>query len=338
MGAGVADVGQRSGDRARGDRQAAARPAQRDPAIASMLLAEDRERRIAEVRADLGVGQRGLFDRAVRATALFAAEREATKAAFVRALEPSRRALAELARRDRPRPRRPVHGHDRRAPRLLADPSAFSAQIDERRRRRDLLQAGVPPFWFEGQLAPPETWPRRTAEAAPDDSPRELHGMGVCPGTASGFARVVIDPADPYLGPDDVLVAPITDPAWTPLFLAVAAVVVDVGAQQSHAAIVARELGIPAVVSVTAPHAPSSTAPGSPSTVTAASSPCMDGPTAESPTAEARRTSDRRTRRIGASRRGTGRTPMHRGVPDEQLRRRPPVLPLVVVVAGCAVG
>jgi pyruvate,water dikinase len=47
-----------------------------------------------------------------------------------------------------------------------------------------------------------------------------------------------------------VLVAPLTDPAWTPLFLAAVAVVVDVGALQSHAAIVARELGIPAVVSV----------------------------------------------------------------------------------------
>jgi pyruvate,water dikinase len=47
------------------------------------------------------------------------------------------------------------------------------------------------------------------------------------------------------------MVAPITDPAWTPLFLAAEAIVVDVGAQQSHAAIVARELGIPAVVSAT---------------------------------------------------------------------------------------
>jgi pyruvate,water dikinase len=63
---------------------------------------------------------------------------------------------------------------------------------------------------------------------------------------------VVLDPADPRgLAPDEVLVAPITDPAWTPLFLSAAAVVVEVGAQQSHAAIVARELGIPAVVSVT---------------------------------------------------------------------------------------
>jgi pyruvate,water dikinase len=76
--------------------------------------------------------------------------------------------------------------------------------------------------------------------------------MGVCGGVASGPARVILDPGDPRdLQPGDILVAPITDPAWTPLFLSAAGVVVDVGAQQSHAAIVARELGIPAVVSVT---------------------------------------------------------------------------------------
>ena len=67
---------------------------------------------------------------------------------------------------------------------------------------------------------------------------------------ATGRARIVLDPAEPGdLGPGDVLVAPITDPSWTPLFLAVEAVVVDVGAVMSHAVIVSRELGIPCVVS-----------------------------------------------------------------------------------------
>jgi pyruvate,water dikinase len=61
----------------------------------------------------------------------------------------------------------------------------------------------------------------------------------------------VLDPSDPgALEPGDVLIAPITDPAWTPLFVPAAAVVVDVGAQVSHAVIVSRELGIPCVVSV----------------------------------------------------------------------------------------
>jgi len=79
-----------------------------------------------------------------------------------------------------------------------------------------------------------------------------LTGIAGCPGVARGRARVVLDPLDPRgLGPGEVLVAPITDPSWTPLFVPAEAVVVDVGAQMSHAVIVSRELGIPAVVSVT---------------------------------------------------------------------------------------
>jgi pyruvate,water dikinase len=63
---------------------------------------------------------------------------------------------------------------------------------------------------------------------------------------------VVLDPSDPSaLEPGDILIAPHTDPAWTPLFVPAAAVVVDVGAQITHAVIVSRELGIPCVVSVT---------------------------------------------------------------------------------------
>ena len=49
----------------------------------------------------------------------------------------------------------------------------------------------------------------------------------------------------------DILVAPITDPSWTPLFVPAAGVVVDVGAPLSHAIIVSRELGIPCVISAT---------------------------------------------------------------------------------------
>ena len=48
-----------------------------------------------------------------------------------------------------------------------------------------------------------------------------------------------------------MLVAPLTDPAWTPLFVPAGAVIVDGGAMLSHAVIVSRELGIPSVVSVT---------------------------------------------------------------------------------------
>jgi pyruvate,water dikinase len=63
---------------------------------------------------------------------------------------------------------------------------------------------------------------------------------------------VVSSLEEPCALPDDaVLVAPRTDPAWTPLFLSVRAVVVEVGSPLSHSAIVAREYGLPAVVNVT---------------------------------------------------------------------------------------
>ena len=63
---------------------------------------------------------------------------------------------------------------------------------------------------------------------------------------------MILDSNDPAaLEPGDILVAPITDPSWTPLFVPAAAVVVDVGAPLSHAIIVSRELGIPCVISAT---------------------------------------------------------------------------------------
>ena len=63
---------------------------------------------------------------------------------------------------------------------------------------------------------------------------------------------VITDPADfASMRRGSILVARATDPSWTPLFVPAGAVVVDVGAQMSHAVIVSRELGIPCVVSVT---------------------------------------------------------------------------------------
>jgi pyruvate,water dikinase len=60
---------------------------------------------------------------------------------------------------------------------------------------------------------------------------------------------VVRDPSDfDAVQPGDVIVAPLTAPAWTPLFGRAAALVTDVGSGMAHASIMAREYGIPAVV------------------------------------------------------------------------------------------
>jgi pyruvate,water dikinase len=85
--------------------------------------------------------------------------------------------------------------------------------------------------------------------AAPEDG--VWTGIAVSPGSASGAARIVLTPTDAaHLRQGDVLVAPSTDPGWTPLFLRASAIVMETGGFLSHGAIVAREYGIPAVANV----------------------------------------------------------------------------------------
>lgn len=91
--------------------------------------------------------------------------------------------------------------------------------------------------------------PRAHQEQA--TGPGVLTGVPASPGTATGIARVVRGPGDfASVRPGDVLVCADTDPAWTPLFSLASGVVTETGGVLSHAAIVAREIGIPAVLSV----------------------------------------------------------------------------------------
>ena len=74
-----------------------------------------------------------------------------------------------------------------------------------------------------------------------------ISGLAVSPGLARGRVRIMTE-ADDDLEPGEVLVANVTDTGWTPFFGCAAAVVTNVGGMMSHAAIVAREFGVPAVV------------------------------------------------------------------------------------------
>lgn len=79
-----------------------------------------------------------------------------------------------------------------------------------------------------------------------------LDGVAGSPGVVTGKARVVRGPEEFHrLQKGDILVAPITNPVWTPLFAIASGVITEVGGILSHGAIVAREYGIPAVMSVT---------------------------------------------------------------------------------------
>ncbi|MDQ0616636.1 PEP/pyruvate-binding domain-containing protein [Arthrobacter globiformis] len=77
-----------------------------------------------------------------------------------------------------------------------------------------------------------------------------LSGSPASAGTVTAPARVILEPVGAHLEPGEVLVAPSTDPGWTPLFLTAGGLVMEMGGPNSHGAVVAREYGIPAVVGV----------------------------------------------------------------------------------------
>jgi pyruvate,water dikinase len=84
-----------------------------------------------------------------------------------------------------------------------------------------------------------------------DHGTKVFHGLGVSSGMVTGRARVLLrSDANERVQPGEILVAPFTDPGWTPYFVAAAGIVMDMGGMLSHGSIIAREYGIPAVVNV----------------------------------------------------------------------------------------
>lgn len=117
--------------------------------------------------------------------------------------------------------------------------AARVASIARRRRDRYAELAATP------LIAGPTLYPR-SDEAA---SGALVRGTGAGGGRAAGSVRVIHGPSEfALLKAGEVLVCPVTNPSWTPLFARAAAVVVDHGGLSSHAAVVAREYGIPAVL------------------------------------------------------------------------------------------
>ncbi|MGM7776264.1 PEP/pyruvate-binding domain-containing protein [Arthrobacter sp. KNU-44] len=129
------------------------------------------------------------------------------------------------------------HFHDLVAQRR----EAYELELKRRHVPRVLLSDGTEPEALPGFLS------GGTGAPASDGM---LLGTPASAGAVTAVARVIMDPVGAHLEPGEILVAPSTDPGWTPLFLTAGGLVMEMGGPNSHGAVVAREYGIPAVVGV----------------------------------------------------------------------------------------
>lgn len=230
------------------------------PQVKGALRATEREAATETIRGIVAGDEEaaGQFEVALAAAALWLRGRERSRTTSAMLVHELRLPALELGRRGT------AAGHlDAPAqifmlfadelPAYLADPGSFTATVREREKSYLELFDYEPPFVVAGDVPPLSEWRRRSGRTHTAAVAGEvIQGVSGCTGVYRGTARVLTDPNDPSaLEPGEILVAPITDPSWTPLFVAAGAVVVDVGAPFSHAAIVSRELGIPCVVSAT---------------------------------------------------------------------------------------
>ncbi|MEN6575175.1 MAG: PEP/pyruvate-binding domain-containing protein [Phycisphaerales bacterium] len=222
----------------------------------------DNRRRLAAERDDLTERcrkrlrnpiKRAIFNWSLTAVRKLAADRENWKNEVVRQLAALRRALLTLGDRLHKNGVLPLAedifflelGEIEALSQGRADFDA-RPRIAARRPDYERNKACTPPPVVIGRFDP-----RKHVLPQIDDAAREWKGIAVSPGIVTGKARVILRTDDHgHVEAGEILVAPFTDPAWTPYFLPAAGVVMDLGGVLSHGAIIAREYGIPAVVNV----------------------------------------------------------------------------------------
>lgn len=224
-----------------------------DPRRIEERQRRERERATQECLRRLSWWQRPVFRRVLHLGQDSVVSREHTKSLLVRGTQRGRRLTRELARRLVARGllddvadlyyltldevRASVRGE--------LDRAGAQAQVRRRRAEQERNAAVVLPEYFRGRPKP------LRADDLPLPEGDLLEGIPVSPGRVTGPARVILDPrVDAAIEPGEILVAPVTDAGWTPLFVAAAGVVVDLGGPLSHGSTVAREYGLPAVVNV----------------------------------------------------------------------------------------
>ncbi len=196
---------------------------------------------------------------AIASARRFAAWRERGKTNAVKVIHEVRAPLFELGRRltaqgELDHPQQVFMALESELDLLATHAAALRDTLRERERQwRDLFDVEVPTFVVAGEpMTPLADLPRKSGRETTTVKPGDvLVGAPASAGVARGRARVVTSTSQiAAFEPGEILVAPQTDPSWTPLFMVAAGVVVDVGALISHAMIVSRELGIPCVAGV----------------------------------------------------------------------------------------
>lgn len=132
--------------------------------------------------------------------------------------------------------------------RAALDGAAGATEIAGRARqrrgihRREMRRVQIPPVLLSNGLIP--------SAAPPETDGDVIIGRAAAAGVHTGRARVVRDPRTARIEPGEILVAPTTDPGWTPLFMTAGGLVCETGSPMAHGPTVAREYGIPAVIGI----------------------------------------------------------------------------------------
>lgn len=227
-----------------------------DPTFDPRKLAKERELEREQASRDamerLKRPRRWLLALLLRETRRYIALREFTKATLVMGIAQIKREYHALARRftaegliGEPRDLFFLTGPEVRTMMRGGKPDTPLDELVARRIAEYERDKGVVlPEYSNGRPGPVGTGTEETRGTV-------LSGIAVSPGKVTGRARVITDPRSrSEIHQGEILVAPVTDAAWTPLFVPAGAIVVDVGGPLSHGSIVAREYGIPGVLNV----------------------------------------------------------------------------------------
>jgi pyruvate,water dikinase len=226
----------------------------RDPAALHRARMAERRRLDGEWRAKLrNPIKRQLFEVALNGARRGCLVRENIKSEAVRRIAHGRAVLLELGRR---LSKRDV---------LEKEDDIFFLDIQEvapvlcgqhQRHLRETIRLRRAEYQANLQISPPAVVVGRFDRSAydadeVDSDVRVLTGLAVSSGVATGRARVILrSDTTEQVEPGEILIAPFTDPGWTPYFIRAGAIVMDLGGLLSHGSVIAREYGIPAVANV----------------------------------------------------------------------------------------